>query len=91
MGLEADLKRLAEMCAARVVAPEVICCGFSGDKGFTVPELNDFGLRRLNEQLPEEVTGGYATSRTCEIGLSSHSGLDYNSILYLVDRCTRSK
>ena len=91
MGLEADLKRLAEMCASRVIVPEITCCGFAGDKGFTVPELNDFGLRHLKEQLPGDVAGGYATSRTCEIGLSSHSGIDYNSILYLVDRCTRPK
>jgi D-lactate dehydrogenase len=91
MGLEADLKHLAEMCASRVIVPEITCCGFAGDKGFTVPELNDFGLRSLKEQLPDDVAGGYATSRTCEIGLSSHSGIDYNSILYLVDRCTRPK
>ncbi len=89
MGLEADFKQLAEMCAAKVIVPDITCCGFAGDKGFTVPELNAFGLRRLKEQLPTEVKGGYATSRTCEIGLSSHSGIDYRSIFYLVDRCTR--
>ncbi|MFZ1199408.1 MAG: (Fe-S)-binding protein, partial [Desulfobacterales bacterium] len=89
MGLEADFRRLAEMCAAKVVAPDITCCGFAGDKGFTLPELNAFGLRRLKEQLPPEVSQGYATSRTCEIGLSEHGGIDYTSILYLVDRCTR--
>jgi D-lactate dehydrogenase len=91
MGLEADFLRLAEMCAEKVVTPDVTCCGFAGDRGFTVPELNAFGLRRLQEQLPSDVKGGYSTSRTCEIGLNTHSGLDYKSILYLVDRCTRAK
>ena len=91
MGLEADFKKLAQMCAARVIVPDIICCGFAGDKGFTAPELNAFGLRRLQGQLPEEVNGGYATSRTCEIGLSSHSKIDYRSIFYLVDRCTRPR
>jgi D-lactate dehydrogenase len=91
MGLEADFLRLAEMCAANVVVPDITCCGFAGDKGFTVPELNAFGLRRLKQQLPSEVSHGYATSRTCEIGLSEHGGIDYSSILYLVDRCTRPK
>jgi D-lactate dehydrogenase len=27
--------------------------------------------------------------RSCEIGLSHHSGIFYRSILYLVDQCTR--
>jgi D-lactate dehydrogenase len=91
MGLEADFRRLAEMCAEKVVTPDVICCGFAGDRGFTVPELNAFGLRRLKKQLPPDVNNGYSTSRTCEIGLTTHSGIDYRSILYLVDQCTRPK
>jgi len=91
MGLEADFQRLAELCANMVVAPDVICCGFAGDRGFTVPELNTFGLRRLKPQLTPDVRVGYSTSRTCEIGLTSHSGIDYQSILYLVDRCARAK
>ena len=88
MGLEADFLKLAELCAEKVVTPDVICCGFAGDRGFTVPELNAFGLRRLKPQLSPEVRAGYSTSRTCEIGLTSHSGIDYQSILYLVDRCS---
>ncbi len=91
MGLEQDFLRLAGMCADKVVAPEVNCCGFAGDRGFTVPELNRHGLRRLKEQLPPEVTAGYSTSRTCEIGLTAHSGISYRSILYLVDEVTRPR
>jgi len=91
MGLEADFQRLAEMCADTVITPDVICCGFAGDRGFNEPELNAFGLRRLKPQLSAAVRAGYSTSRTCEIGLTSHSGIDYQSILYLVDRCTRPK
>ncbi|CAB1058530.1 Predicted D-lactate dehydrogenase, Fe-S protein, FAD/FMN-containing [Olavius sp. associated proteobacterium Delta 1] len=91
MGLEAEFQRLAEMCANKVVAPDIICCGFAGDRGFTVPELNAFGLRRLKPQLAPDVRVGYSTSRTCEIGLTCHSGIDYQSILYLVDRCSRAK
>jgi len=91
MGLEAELRRLAEMCARQVVSPDIICCGFAGDRGFTVPELNAFGLRRLKAQLSPDVRAGYSTSRTCEIGLTAHSGIDYQSILYLVDRCTRAQ
>ncbi len=91
MGLEDDFLRLAELCAAKVITPDIICCGFAGDRGFNVPELNVFGLRRLKPQLTPDVRAGYSTSRTCEIGLSTHSGIDYRSILYLVDRCSRVK
>jgi len=88
MELETDFQRLAEMCADQVIAADITCCGFAGDRGFSVPELNAHGLRDLKSLLPPEVTAGFATSRTCEIGLSHHSGIDFQSILYLVDRCT---
>ena len=91
MGLAQDFLRLAGMCAEQVVAPEVNCCGFAGDRGFTVPELNRHGLRRLKQQLPPEVKAGYCTSRTCEIGLTTHGGISYRSILYLVDDVTRPR
>jgi D-lactate dehydrogenase len=91
MGLEDKLVALARMCATDVIVPEVNCCGFAGDKGFSVPELNAFGLRKLKDQLPPDVTEGYSTSRTCEIGLSLHGGITYQSILYLVDRVTKAK
>jgi len=32
-----------------------------------------------------------STSRTCEIGLTHHSGIDYHSIVYLIDRCTQPR
>lgn len=34
---------------------------------------------------------GISTSRTCEIGLSQHSGIDYHGLVYLVDRVSRRK
>jgi D-lactate dehydrogenase len=91
MGLEDKLVALTKMCAAEVVLPDVNCCGFAGDKGFSVPELNAFGLRRLKAQLPQGVRQGFSTSRTCEIGLSLHAEIPYQSILYLVDQVTRAR
>jgi len=89
MGLEEASLRLAELCAEQVVIPEGIeCCGWAGDRGFTVPELNASALHGLNEKLPRGCSEGYSTSRTCEIGLSLHSGIPYRSILSLVDACT---
>ncbi len=91
MGLEDKLLRLAKMCATNVVAPETNCCGFAGDRGFSYPELNKHGLRYLKEQVPAGVKNGYSTSRTCEIGISEHSGVSHKSIVYLVDRVTRHR
>ncbi|MFZ1494883.1 MAG: (Fe-S)-binding protein, partial [Candidatus Competibacter denitrificans] len=90
MGLQTKLKAIAEACAERVIIPDrVSCCGWAGDKGFTLPELNASALRDLKAALPEACQSGYSTSRTCEIGLSLHSGRYYRSIVYLVDRCSQ--
>lgn len=62
------------------------CCGFAGDKGFTTPELNENAP--LKAQVPKNCNSGYSNSRTCEIGLSHHAGIDYQSIVYLVDKAT---
>ncbi|WP_394560754.1 FAD-binding and (Fe-S)-binding domain-containing protein [Aquipseudomonas alcaligenes] len=91
LGEAQGLIDIARRCAKEVVIPEGIhCCGFAGDKGFTTPELNAHSLRSLKDavQICEE---GISTSRTCEIGLSSHSGIDYHGLVYLVDRVTRPR
>jgi D-lactate dehydrogenase len=89
MGLADKMQKLAEQCSNNVVIPEHIhCCGFAGDKGFTTPELNENALSTLKSQVPENCTTGYSNSRTCEIGLSHHAGIDYQSIVYLVDKVT---
>lgn len=86
MGLESDMISLAKSCVSNVVVPEHIsCCGWAGDKGFTTPELNQAAVHPLKEQVPDGCQRGFSNSRTCEIGLSHHSGVPYQSILYLVD------
>lgn len=91
MGAAEKLVAVARRCAAGVVAPDdVLCCGFAGEKGFNVPELNEHALRRLRDALPADCGAGYSTSRTCEIGLSERAGMPYRSILYLVDACARA-
>lgn len=87
MGLESTMLQLAKACAAKVVLPEHIqCCGWAGDKGFTTPELNEAAVAPLKDQVPADCTRGFSNSITCEIGLSHHSGVPYQSILYLVDQ-----
>lgn len=87
MHLSDKFKAVAEVCAEKVIMPDdVHCCGFAGDKGFSFPELNRSALAGLKPSLPEDCTSGYSNSRTCEIGLSVHSGISYQSLMYLVDR-----
>ncbi|MET0015138.1 MAG: FAD-binding and (Fe-S)-binding domain-containing protein [Sedimenticola sp.] len=88
LGLEEPMLELAQRCAKEVIVPEEKgCCGFAGDKGFTTPELNASALKRLRQQIPEGCELGVSNSRTCEAGLSHHSGIPYQSIVYLVDQC----
>lgn len=93
MGLADKIINLARMCSRNVVVPtEIGCCAFAGDKGFMLPELNKYALRKLRPQIEKAgVKQGYSNSRTCEIGLSTNSGIPYKSIAYLVDSCTKSK
>ena len=53
----------------------------------THPELNAWALRKLKDSV-KGAKVGYSNSRTCEIGLSGHSGIPYMSIAYLVDSHT---
>lgn len=91
LGEAQGLIDIARRCSNQVVIPEGIhCCGFAGDKGFTTPELNSHSLRDLKDavQICDE---GISTSRTCEIGLSHHAGIDYHGLVYLVDRVSRPR
>jgi D-lactate dehydrogenase len=89
MGLADKAKQLAKLCAEQVVIPIGIdCCGFAGDKGFVIPELNDSALNSLRAQI-EDCSQGYSTSLTCEIGLMHHGAKPYSSIFYLVDQACR--
>lgn len=93
MGLADTIIGLARKCSTNVTVPsEVGCCGFAGDKGFTVPELNKWSLRKLRPQIEaNNIKYGYSNSRTCEIGLTTNSGIPYKSIAYLVDQVTTPK
>ena len=90
MGIEEAVIGLAKLCSSKVLLPEGVgCCGYAGDKGMTHPELNAYALRKLREQIEKNgIEVGYSNSRTCEIGLSTNSGVPYRSIIYLVNEHT---
>lgn len=93
MGVEDMLIDLVKRCSSHVLIPDGVgCCGFAGDKGFTQPEVNAYALRKLRPQIEKEkIVTGYSNSRTCEIGLTTNSGIPYISIVYLVNECARPK
>ncbi|MGS2719317.1 FAD-binding and (Fe-S)-binding domain-containing protein [Paraglaciecola aestuariivivens] len=89
--VDQQLVNIAQYCAQEVVIPaDVSCCGFAGDKGFYQPELNQHALRHLKAQRPSNCDQGYSNNRSCEIGLSRHSEVPYQSILYLLDEVSQA-
>jgi D-lactate dehydrogenase len=89
-GVDAKLRALVGACAAEVVEPAgVTCCGFAGDRGFVVPELNVHALRKIHDALPAACCEGVSTNRTCEIGLTEETGRPYRSVAYLLEACSR--
>jgi D-lactate dehydrogenase len=87
---DAKLRRVVAACAEQVIEPTgVNCCGFGGDRGFAVPELNAHALRKIHDALPANCCEGVSTNRTCEIGLTSETGRPYRSVAYLLEECSR--
>ena len=93
MGVDKDMIALAKLCSNNVLIPEGVgCCGFAGDRGFTFPELNSYGLRKLRPQIEKNhIEVGYSNSRTCEIGLEANTGIPYLNIVHLVNISTTPK
>jgi len=91
-GSDTKLRSLLAACAETVVEPAgVTCCGFGGDRGFAVPELNTHALRRIHAELPSNCCQGVSTNRTCEIGLTEETGRPYRSVAYLLEECSRQE
>ena len=87
--LNDQMVELAELCAREVHVTPIPCCGMAGDRGMRYPELTEASLQHL--ELPSTCSDGYSTSRTCEMSLSNHSGINFRSLLYLVDEATGPK
>lgn len=91
-GTDQKLRTLLAACTDTVVEPAgVTCCGFAGDRGFVVPELNVHALRRIHAELPSNCCEGVSTNRTCEIGLTEETGRPYHSVAYLLEACSREE
>lgn len=90
MGHQSSFQRVLNRITPNWQQPaDMECCGFSGDKGFTQPELNAAALKGLGTKL-SGCAFGISTSRTCEIGLSKHSGLTFYSLFEVLDKVSES-
>ena len=91
LGLAKKLHAVAAALADKAVTPvSAGCCGFAGDRGFLHPELTasatvaeaaEVGTKRFDAYL--------GSNRTCEIGLNSATGCNYESFVYLLEESTR--
>ena len=62
---------------------------FTSQLIYPTPHLACLLPQHLN--LPKDCKDGYSTSRTCEMSLSNHSGINFRGLVYLVDEATAPK
>ena len=91
MNLLPQLEGVAAACADKVVVPrDAGCCGFAGDRGFMLPELTASATKHEADEVKTQTFDGhYASSRTCEVGMTRSTGEVYRSFLYLLESATR--
>lgn len=88
---EQSLTEAIAAAAAEKVAvlSSVTCCGYAGDKGLYVPELNAHATRRVGNDIPAGCTLGVSTVSTCASGLSEHAGIPFVSLASLIEWASR--
>ena len=83
---QAAINALAAVIAEKVVVLDAIsCCGYAGDKGLFVPELNEHATRFGKAQIPDGCEMGLSTVSTCATGLSERMGIPFFSIASLLE------
>ncbi|KKC38262.1 hypothetical protein WH87_09060 [Devosia epidermidihirudinis] len=81
---------IARACADEIaVLSSVTCCGYAGDKGLFVPELNAHATRFAKQDIPAGCTLGVSTVSTCASGLSEHAGVPFVGLASLLEWASR--
>ncbi|HTJ58022.1 MAG TPA: FAD-binding and (Fe-S)-binding domain-containing protein [Devosiaceae bacterium] len=81
---------IAAAAANRIaVLSSVSCCGYAGDKGLFVPELNEWATRFAKSDIPADCTLGVSTVSTCASGLSERTGIPFISLASLLEAASR--
>jgi D-lactate dehydrogenase len=87
---QAAILALAAACATKVHPLETVsCCGFAGDKGLFVPELNEWATRFVKNDIPADCQVGISTVSTCAAGLSERAGIPFVSLASLLEYVSR--
>lgn len=87
---EAAIETIARACATRIaVLSSITCCGYAGDKGLFVPELNAHATRFVANDIPDDCRVGVSTVSTCATGLSEHAGIPFVSLVSLLELASR--
>jgi D-lactate dehydrogenase len=93
LGLERDLRGIAEVMADQVMQPiRSTCCGMAGDRGMLHPELTASATAEEAAELAGTRHDAYLCSnRTCEIGLQEATGAAYESFMIPLERISRPR
>jgi D-lactate dehydrogenase len=87
---QAAILAVAKACAIAVAPLETVsCCGYAGDKGLFVPELNQWATRFVKNDIPAGCELGVSTVSTCATGLSERAGIPFVSLASLLEYVTR--
>lgn len=87
---QAAIEALASAMAERVIVLSSFqCCGYGGDKGLFVPELNEWATRFARGEVPAECKIGISTVSTCASGLTDRIGIPFVSIASLLESVSR--
>jgi D-lactate dehydrogenase len=90
LGEQETINALAAAMAEKVIVlSSFTCCGFAGDKGLFVPELNEWATRFARGEVPAECRIGISTVSTCATGLTDHIGIPFVSIASLLESVSR--
>ena len=81
---------VAAACAERLaVLSSITCCGYAGDKGLFLPELNAHATRRVHNDIPDNCTLGVSTVSTCASGLTERADIPFVSLASLLEWASR--
>lgn len=91
-GYAESIKKIAKSCTNAEVYEhtQTYCCGFAGNKGFSNPTFNQNALEYLGQYFADKnIKRFFATSSTCEIGLSEKTNTAWQHIAYLLDEVSQ--
>jgi len=81
---------VAAACADKLaVLSSITCCGYAGDKGLFLPELNAHATRRVHNDIPDNCTLGVSTVSTCASGLTERAEIPFVSLASLLEWASR--